>query len=153
MIGVIVLINGDTQVEPNETFFVNLTNAVNATIVRGQGTGTILNDDAASPTTSVQFAQATYNVQEDLGMVTITVVRTGDATGTSTVDYQTVDGGALQKTDFEYAAGTLTFAPGETGKTFQILLNEDMYLEGKESFSLAQAIRPAPYSARKVMPA
>src|SRR4029077_13944445 len=42
-----------------------------------------------------------------------------------------------QKGDFEYTAGTLTFAPGETGKTFQLLLNEDMYLEGNESFSLA----------------
>jgi hypothetical protein len=38
-------INGDQNVEPDETFFVNLTNAVNATISRSQGVGTILNDD------------------------------------------------------------------------------------------------------------
>ncbi len=134
---VIISVNGDTAVESNETFFVNLSNAVNATIVKAQGTGTILNDDASSVTTTFQFAQTSYNVQEDLSAITVTVIRTGDTSGTSTVDYKTIDGGAIQKTDFEYAAGTLTFAPGETGKTFQILLNEDMYSEGKETFSLA----------------
>jgi hypothetical protein len=40
-----VLVNGDSKLEANETFFVNLSNAWNATILRGQGTGEILNDD------------------------------------------------------------------------------------------------------------
>ena len=36
---------GDNRKEPNETFFINLSNAVNASILDGQGVGTILNDD------------------------------------------------------------------------------------------------------------
>ena len=40
-----VQVNGDTDVEGNETFFVNLTSASNASIADGQGLGTILNDD------------------------------------------------------------------------------------------------------------
>jgi predicted extracellular nuclease len=40
-----VTINGDTDVESNETYFVNITNATNATILDGQGLGTITNDD------------------------------------------------------------------------------------------------------------
>ena len=40
-----VKVNGDTLVEPNETFFVNLTNASGAAIGNGQGQGTILNDE------------------------------------------------------------------------------------------------------------
>jgi hypothetical protein len=36
---------GDTLLEQNDTFFVNLTNAVNATIADTQGVGTLLNDD------------------------------------------------------------------------------------------------------------
>ncbi len=40
-----VLVNGDTTVEPNETFTVNLSGATNATIISGTGTGTIITDD------------------------------------------------------------------------------------------------------------
>jgi hypothetical protein len=44
-----VLVNGDTQNEPNETFFVNLTNATNAPISKSQGVGTITNNDTPPP--------------------------------------------------------------------------------------------------------
>ena len=44
-----VNVNGDTAVEANETFFVNLPGAVNATIAVASGTGTIVNDDAGVP--------------------------------------------------------------------------------------------------------
>src|SRR6185295_9933513 len=37
---------GDTLSESNKTFFVNLTNAVNATIADRQGRGTILDNDS-----------------------------------------------------------------------------------------------------------
>ncbi|MBK9654841.1 MAG: hypothetical protein IPO66_04950 [Rhodanobacteraceae bacterium] len=40
-----VTVNGDPTVEPNETFFVNVTNVVGATVIDGQGQGTITNDD------------------------------------------------------------------------------------------------------------
>jgi len=50
-----VSVIGDTTVEPNETFFVNLSSPSNATIATGQGTGTIVNDDGAvaSPPTDI----------------------------------------------------------------------------------------------------
>src|SRR5690606_9637339 len=41
-----VQVNGDTAVEPDETFFVTVTNIVNALAGDTQGVGTILNDDA-----------------------------------------------------------------------------------------------------------
>jgi uncharacterized protein len=40
-----VTVNGDTAVEPNETFSLNVTNVVGATVLDGTGTGTIQNDD------------------------------------------------------------------------------------------------------------
>jgi hypothetical protein len=43
---VTVLVNGDTTVEPDETFYVNLTYATGGTVVDSQGLGTIRNDDA-----------------------------------------------------------------------------------------------------------
>ncbi len=36
---------GDTEVESDESFFVNLTNATNATVLKGLGFGAIINDD------------------------------------------------------------------------------------------------------------
>jgi uncharacterized protein (DUF2141 family) len=48
-----VLVNGDTQIEPNETFFVDLATPTNATISDAQGKGTIVNDDAAAANGSI----------------------------------------------------------------------------------------------------
>src|SRR5256885_4799708 len=40
-----VTVNGDTLHEPNESFYVNLTGAVNGTFADSQGVGTIVDDD------------------------------------------------------------------------------------------------------------
>jgi hypothetical protein len=46
---VTVLVNGDTTVEANETFSLNLRNARNAFISDTRGVGTIVNDDVVLP--------------------------------------------------------------------------------------------------------
>ena len=65
-----VPINGDVQVEPNETFFVNLSAAVSATISDGQGVGTINNDDTAGASVS----PISSNTTEAGGTATFSVV-------------------------------------------------------------------------------
>ena len=66
----------------------------------------------------------------------VTVVRTGDTSGTSTVNIATSDasqpGRASQKSDYEIALGKLTFNPGETSKTLRILIVDDNFVEGDE---------------------
>jgi hypothetical protein len=52
---VVVNVVGDTNVEPDETFFVNIT-STDAGIADGQGKGTILNDDTAPTTRNGTFA-------------------------------------------------------------------------------------------------
>ncbi len=42
---VTVVVNGDVTVEPNEVFFVNISNVTGAGVTDGQGQGTITNDD------------------------------------------------------------------------------------------------------------
>jgi predicted extracellular nuclease len=55
-----VTVNGDTNNEPNETFFVNVTNVVGATLQDGQGLGTITNDDFnATPIHTIQGSGTT----------------------------------------------------------------------------------------------
>jgi hypothetical protein len=152
---VTVQVNGDTQQEPDETFFVNLSNAVNATISKAQGTGTITNDDAAPTPTpaptpgnaTVQFSAANYSVTEGTPHADITVTRTGDASASGGVDYATVEaavvpcsvnnGLASDRCDYNTTIGTLHFAAGETTKSFQIIITDDAYAEGAETAQLA----------------
>jgi hypothetical protein len=61
---------------------------------------------------AIQFSQATYSVQEDLGAVTLTIVRSGDASAAASVDYATSDAQAVEKSDYEIAAGTLELRSG-----------------------------------------
>ena len=51
-----VTVNGDTTVESNETFTVNLSGATGATIADAQGVGTITNDDVPSYLLTVALA-------------------------------------------------------------------------------------------------
>jgi hypothetical protein len=132
---IVVKVNGDTLLEEDEEFLVKLTNPTNAEIGQSQGNGIIINDDTEGGTT-VQFSQASFDVQEDLTAAIITVMRTGDTSGTTTVNYFTENDTATQKSDYEIASGTLTFLPDETSKTFVVLINEDSYIEGPEKLTL-----------------
>jgi uncharacterized protein len=66
-----VTVNGDTNVEPNETFFVNVTNITGATIGDAQGVGTISNDDFMS--TPIHTIQGNGNTSPFAGSTVTTV--------------------------------------------------------------------------------
>ena len=140
-----VMISGDTVVEGNETFFVNLSGATNATLTDAQGLGTIVDDD--NPTSGIQFSGASYNINEDAGAATISVMRTGDTSGVSTVNFTTNDSFTLApcntttvmaspRCDYTATSGTLNFAPGETMKSLAIPIVDDSYLESNEIIGL-----------------
>lgn len=78
----------------------------------------------------MQLSGAQYATTEGLTFTTITVTRTGDTSGASSVDYEVNDGSATQKVNFTYATGTLNFAAGQTSQTFVVLLNENGYFQG-----------------------
>jgi hypothetical protein len=84
-----------------------------------------------------QINSPTYAVSETGGAVTLMVTRTGGSSGAATVDYATQDGSATQKGDYIIERGTLNFATGETSKTIQIPIIDDVYVEGSETFTLA----------------
>src|SRR5437588_7976063 len=85
----------------------------------------------------VQFAVPQFDVVESSGAVTIAVTRNGDTSTAASVSYTTADGTATQKGDYIFAAGTLSFVPGETSKSFAVLIVNDAYQEGTETFSVS----------------
>ena len=66
-----VTINGDTTVEPDETFFVNLLNATGGgTIVKSQGIGTITNDDAVAAASATSRSRTSPITEGNAGTKT-----------------------------------------------------------------------------------
>lgn len=95
---------------------------------------------------SLAFSGSTYSGGENTPSVTVTVNRTGGSANTVTVDYASVAGGSATGgatctagVDYINAAGTLTFLNGETSKTFDVALCDDLAFEGDETVNLALA--------------
>jgi len=99
-------------------------------------TGGFWNTLDTAPTSTVQFSLSNYIVQEDCTTVTMTVNRMGTTSGPASVDYNTSDATATERKDYITALGKLQFAPGETSKTFVVLINEDSFVEGAETFNV-----------------
>ncbi len=95
---------------------------------------------------SIKFNSASGSTAENSGSTTITVTRTGDLSQAVTVDYatsadpglpcSTAGGVASPKCDFTSALGTLTFAAGEGTKTITVLISQDSFVEGPETFTV-----------------
>ncbi len=82
---------------------------------------------------SVADARTTEEADATLEFV-VTLSRS--ASGTVTVDYATADGTAQAGQDYTAAAGTLTFAAGETQKTVSVEVLDDAHDEGVETLTL-----------------
>src|SRR5438128_1050198 len=125
---------GDTLNEIDETFFVNLTVPVNATISDTQGLGTIQNDD---PVPSIAIGDAS-RTEGNSGTATLTFTLTLSAASgkTVTVDYATADDTATAPADYTGTSGTLTFTPGQTTKTIDVAVQGDLLNEANETYTL-----------------
>lgn len=76
-----------------------------------------------------------YSVEETAGSATITVVR-NTTDGSLSVDFSTANGTANAGLDYTATSGTLTFAPGETSKTFSVPILADAVDEIDETVVL-----------------
>lgn len=127
-----VQVNGDALNEPSETFFVNVTNVVNAIVVDGQGVGTIVNDD---PLPSLSINDVTL-VEGNSGTTNavFTVTLSAASGQTVSVNYATADGTATQPADYTSASGTLTFTPGQTTRTITVPVAGETVPEANENY-------------------
>ena len=76
---------------------------------------------------------------EDAGILSFEVSLSGTSGKTVIVDYGTSDGTATADADYQPAAGTLTFEPGEVVRTVEVSVIDDAIHEPAEWFALALA--------------
>ena len=127
---ILVPVIGDLDTEPAETFVVNLRGARHATIADARGVVTIQDDD-----TRLSIGDAAVTEGDDgTTVMTFTVALHPATDQIVTVDYATGDGTALAGEDYGPAAGTLSFAPGQTSQTVTVLVNGDPAAEFDEYF-------------------
>ena len=83
-----------------------------------------LRDSSVLTATTIHLSASSYNVEETAGFLNVTVNRSGDTSGTSTVNYATSDTAGLagcdvmnntasERCDYETTVGTLRFAAGD----------------------------------------
>jgi len=136
----------DTTVESNETVAVTLATGTGYTVGTTTAvTGTITNDDIASP--SITLAVSPSSVTEDgTANLIYTFTRTGATTNALTINYN-VAGTATFNNDytqigaasFTATTGTITFAAGSSTKTLTIDPTADTTVESNETVALTLA--------------
>jgi MFS family permease len=133
---VVVGVNGDRENEGNlETFHLNLSNAVNATLATPGAMGTITDDDKKAQLFVKKISVLEGN--DDATRAVFAVILSRPVASNVTVSFATADGTAVAGTDYMATNGTLTFAPGRTAAEVPVQVNGDWVDEGmSETFSL-----------------
>ncbi|XP_037952270.1 sodium/calcium exchanger 3-like isoform X2 [Teleopsis dalmanni] len=139
------------------------------------GRGSLLNNDApqlpvdlSSPKTTpksvdvhvedeettvhVFFEPGHYTVMESIGTFDVHVVRRGDLSMHTTVDYQTENGAAIAEKDFIAKEGTLIFPPGVDEQRIKIEIIDNDEFENDEHFyvRLSNPSEPAVLTTPKI---
>ena len=129
-----VTILDDNVVEVTETFTLSFTSPV------GDGTG-------GSSTVSItdyeegklQLSSSTYSAQEDSLQLLATINRVSGTDGVASVKIKSTDSTPVASTSTDYFSvdTTLSFADGESSKTFLVNLKNDDIAEFSEKFTLS----------------
>ncbi|HSP28230.1 MAG TPA: Calx-beta domain-containing protein, partial [Ilumatobacteraceae bacterium] len=135
----------DTLVEGTETLVMTINSGAGYAVGSpASATANIADNDSTqppppptAPTLSINSVTVTEG-DNGKGTVyaTLTVTRSGDTSGSSTVSWATVAGTAVAGSDFQAATGTVTFAAGETTKTIRITIVADKRAEPTETFTV-----------------
>ena len=131
-----VPVTWDGRAEGAETISLSLTNPGGGSDLGASSAAVIrIGDDGASG--PLALSAGAYRAGEGDGLVTVTVARTGGSLGGPvSVGYATSDGTATAGSDYEAAAGTLTFAAGEASKSFTVHVRSDAAAEADEDFQV-----------------
>jgi hypothetical protein len=137
-----VTIHGDTIVEPNETYTMQLSNAVGAGITDGVGDGEIVDDDLPpppprpDPLVSIGDASVAEGNAGDSTTLSFPVSLSRPTAVGVTIAFRTTGGSATGGTDYAETQGHVTIPAGETTGSVDITVTGDDVVEPDETFSL-----------------
>jgi uncharacterized repeat protein (TIGR02543 family) len=127
----IIPIYGDTTLESNETFYVNLTNVTGATVVDSRGAVTILNDDSSITINDVSQNEGNAGTTNFIFTVTLSPAC---SLPVSVTYFTPTEGTATQSTDYYYTPGTVVIPAGQTTATISVPVIGDTDFEPNETF-------------------
>jgi extracellular elastinolytic metalloproteinase len=130
-----VPIVADILDEDDEQFFVMVTGIQGARVADGTGVATIFDDDAL-PSFYVNDVQITTTDAGNFAAV-FTVGLDAPAGRTVTVNFATVDQGALAGSDYQSLVGALSFAPGQRTRTVAVPITTGAVYSPDKKFGLA----------------
>ena len=123
----------DETREDTESFTVELSDPEGATLVGDTGAGAITDDDEDKlPGLSIGDAVPVAEGVTALFPVTLSAV----SEEAVTVAFATADGTAVDASDYTATVGTLTFEPGTTRRTIEVVTLEDDTEESEEGFTV-----------------
>jgi hypothetical protein len=116
------------------TVMLALSSPTGGAILGAQNTATLT---IAEPSPGqLQFDSGSYQANDTDGGATIIVTRTNGSDGAVSVNYAASNGTASAGVDFGATSGTLTFAAGETSKSFTVPILNDGKSDGSETVNL-----------------
>jgi dienelactone hydrolase len=134
---VTVLVNGDTAVEPDEVFTLNLTGPTGATLGDGTATGTIQNNDVVAPASSLSITDVTKaeGPKGTTTSFTFKVTLSAARSASTTVRVATANGTATTAgLDYTAKTATVTIPAGVVTKNFTVKVTGDRKIEANETF-------------------
>ncbi|WP_433925368.1 putative Ig domain-containing protein [Stenotrophomonas nematodicola] len=129
-----VQVNGDTLYELNESFTVNVSNVVGATVADAQGVGTIVNDDPLPTVSIADLALNEGNSGSTPALLTVTL--SAPSSRPVAVQYASADGTATASSDYTAVSGILVFPAGTTTMSISVQIHGDTTVELDETFQV-----------------
>ncbi len=130
---VIVPVVRDSNQESDETMIFRLSNAINASIHKSDGLGTVVADDGL--VVSIGDKSLTEGNAGTSPMLFTATLNQASAAPV-TVNWSTVEGSAIAPDDYVTANGQITFGVSETTKTITVQVVGDAVSEPYETFSV-----------------
>ena len=129
---VVLSVVADLRDEPDETFYVNLTNPAGARLGTAHGIITIIDDD---PTPDLAIDDVSLREGASGTINAVFTVSLSAASGRQiSINYDTSNGSTTAGSDYTAMSGTLTFTPGTLTQTIAVPVTGDLLNEADETF-------------------